>query len=136
MLSCKKCGSDQFVKNGFVAGKQRYKCKMCPSTFREGDNRTNAKTAAKKALCILFYAMAKGSFRNSDTRHHLARFTRRTKVVSKCEKMVDLSLRIWHDVTTTEAFQALQKNIVSIFKSTLSKMTRRMQSPERNGRNT
>ena len=29
---------------------------------------------------------------NSNTRHHLARFTRRTKVVSKCEKMVDLSL--------------------------------------------
>ena len=53
---------------------------------------------------------------NSNTRHHLARFTRRTKVVSMCEKMVDLSLRIWHAVTTTEAFQTLQKNIVSIFK--------------------
>jgi len=63
MLSCKKCGSDQFVKNGFVAGKQRYQCKNCNCNFREGDRRTNAQTAAKKALCILFYAMAKGSFR-------------------------------------------------------------------------
>ena len=31
---------------------------------------------------------------NSDVRHHLARFTRRTKVVSKCQKMVDISLKI------------------------------------------
>ena len=26
MLSCKKCGSDQAVKSGIVAGKQRYCC--------------------------------------------------------------------------------------------------------------
>lgn len=30
---------------------------------------------------------------NSDIRHFLARFRRRTKVVSKCPRMVDLSLR-------------------------------------------
>ena len=52
---------------------------------------------------------------NSNTRHHLARFTRKTKVVSKCEKMVDYSLRIWNAVTTTNMFQALQKKILSIF---------------------
>jgi hypothetical protein len=46
-----------------VAGKQRYLCKDCKCNFREGDNRTNAQIAAKKALCILLYAMAKGSFR-------------------------------------------------------------------------
>jgi len=34
--------------------------------------------------------------------------------------MVDLSLRIWHAITTPEAFQGLQKKIVSIFKETLS----------------
>jgi insertion element IS1 protein InsB len=38
---------------------------------------------------------------NSNTRHHLGRLARRTKVVSKKEFMVDLSLRIWHTVTTT-----------------------------------
>jgi len=63
MLACKKCSSEQFVKNGIVAEKQRYKCKNCNATFREGDNRTNNKIIAKKALCILLYAMAKGSFR-------------------------------------------------------------------------
>jgi transposase len=63
MVICKNCGSKQSVKNGIVAGKQRYLCKECGCNFREGDARTNEKIAAKKALCILFYAMAKGSFR-------------------------------------------------------------------------
>jgi transposase len=63
MPLCKKCGSDESVKNGVVGGKQRYKCKICGCNFREGDQRTNEKIMAKKALCILLYAMAKGSFR-------------------------------------------------------------------------
>jgi len=63
MAICKKCNSERTVKNGVVAGKQRYHCKECGCDFREGDNRTNDKVAAKKALCILLYAMAKGSFR-------------------------------------------------------------------------
>jgi insertion element IS1 protein InsB len=33
---------------------------------------------------------------NSDIRHALARFRRRTKGVSKCPRMVDLSLRLYH----------------------------------------
>ena len=33
---------------------------------------------------------------NSNIRHFLARFRRRTKVVSKVEDMVDLSLRLYH----------------------------------------
>jgi len=33
---------------------------------------------------------------NSNARHCLARFRRRTKVVSKCRTMVDLSLRLLH----------------------------------------
>ena len=33
---------------------------------------------------------------NSNIRHFLARFRRRTKVVSKIEEMVDLSLRLYH----------------------------------------
>ena len=63
MVTCKRCESDQAVKNGIVANKQRYKCKKCGCNFREGDKRTNDKIAAKKALCILLYAMSKGSFR-------------------------------------------------------------------------
>ena len=63
MPMCKKCAAEQVVKNGIVVGKQRYLCKTCGYNFREGDGRTNEKIAAKKALCILLYAMAKGSFR-------------------------------------------------------------------------
>jgi transposase-like protein len=46
-----------------IAEKQRYRCQKCGCNFLEGDNRTNEKVAAKKALCVLLYAMAKGSFR-------------------------------------------------------------------------
>ena len=63
MPKCKSCGSERTIKSGVLGGKQRYQCKECRCNFREGDNRTNEKTAAKKALCVLLYAMAKGSFR-------------------------------------------------------------------------
>ena len=63
MPTCKKCGSEQAVKNGVIANKQRYRCKKCGCNFRQGDNRTNEKIAAKKALCVLLYTMAKGSYR-------------------------------------------------------------------------
>jgi transposase-like protein len=63
MPACKKCGSGQTVKSGVVAGKQRFLCKECGCNFREGDARTNETVAAKKALCILLYAVTKGSFR-------------------------------------------------------------------------
>ena len=39
MLQCKHCGSESSVKNGFVQGKQRYKCNDCGKTFRIGDDR-------------------------------------------------------------------------------------------------
>jgi insertion element IS1 protein InsB len=52
---------------------------------------------------------------NSNTRHHLGRFTRRTKVVSQLEHMVDISMRIWHAITTTGLFPSLQKTALSIF---------------------
>jgi insertion element IS1 protein InsB len=53
---------------------------------------------------------------NSNTRHHLGRFTRRTKVVSRTERMVDLTLRIWHSVTATSMFYNLQDIALSIYK--------------------
>jgi IS1 family transposase len=52
---------------------------------------------------------------NSNTRHHLGRFTRRTKVVSKKEYMVDLTLRIWQAVTTSDFFTRLQNIALSIY---------------------
>lgn len=38
-ISCKECGSVKQVKNGYVKGKQRYKCKDCGCNFIEGDKR-------------------------------------------------------------------------------------------------
>lgn len=63
VVSCKKCESVKNIKNGIVGGKQRYKCKDCGYSFREGDERTSERAAAKKALCVLLYALCKGSFR-------------------------------------------------------------------------
>ena len=53
---------------------------------------------------------------NSNTRHHLGRFTRRTKVVSQKEYMVDLTLRIWQAVTTSNLFTVLQDVALSIYR--------------------
>ena len=36
---CKHCGCEGRVKDGYVQGKQRYKCKGCGKTYREGDLR-------------------------------------------------------------------------------------------------
>ena len=53
---------------------------------------------------------------NSNTRHHLGRFTRRTKVVSKLKEMVDLSIRLWRALQTPEIFAAYQNTALSIYK--------------------
>lgn len=44
---------------------------------------------------------------NSDIRHDLARFRRRTKVVSQCTNMVDLTLRIHHYLQEAHLFNTL-----------------------------
>ncbi len=38
-IACKSCSSTQCVKNGFVYGTQRYKCKVCGVNFIDGDKR-------------------------------------------------------------------------------------------------
>ena len=38
-VSCFRCHSNFYVKNGFVRGKQRYKCKNCLYSFIDGDGR-------------------------------------------------------------------------------------------------
>ena len=62
MLECKNCKSETVVKSGIVRGKQRYKCKDCGYNFVIGDERTNEKIAALKALCVLIYSLGKGSY--------------------------------------------------------------------------
>ncbi|MCL1969996.1 MAG: IS1 family transposase [Candidatus Bathyarchaeota archaeon] len=53
---------------------------------------------------------------NSNTRHHLGRFTRRTKVVSKKSLMVDLTLRLWCALSEPETFKQWQKQTIYIFR--------------------
>jgi len=52
---------------------------------------------------------------NSNTRHHLGRFTRKTKVVSKCAEMVDLSIKLWYYLTQEKIFMSFQRVALSIF---------------------
>jgi len=62
MCECKNCRSEKVIKNGKVRGKQRFKCKTCGYNFVVGDERTNEKITALKALVVLIYSLAKGSY--------------------------------------------------------------------------
>ena len=62
MVECKNCKAEEVVKSGRVRGKQRYKCKECGYHFVIGDERTNEKILAMKALCVLLYSLGKGSY--------------------------------------------------------------------------
>ena len=53
---------------------------------------------------------------NSNTRHHLERMTRRTKVVSKKVEMVHASMKLWHALTDPLIFTQYQQKFLSIFK--------------------
>jgi insertion element IS1 protein InsB len=53
---------------------------------------------------------------NSNTRHYLGRFTRRTKVVSKKIEMVDISIKLWVALTEPETLADFKKIALSIYK--------------------
>jgi len=53
---------------------------------------------------------------NSNTRHHLGRFSRRTKIVSKKVAMVDLTLKLWQILTLESWFEKYQATALSIYK--------------------
>lgn len=52
---------------------------------------------------------------NSNTRHYLGRFTRRTRIVSKQDRMVDLSLRLWYALSQPQIFAQYQKIAKTIY---------------------
>ena len=52
---------------------------------------------------------------NSNVRHYLARFRRRTKVVSQCQTMVDLSLRLLHYLQGPANYAAYAAKFATIF---------------------
>ena len=52
-LRCKRCGSEEQVKNGLMRGKQRYLCKGCGLNFT--DTPARGKPLAMKAAAVLLY---------------------------------------------------------------------------------
>ena len=46
---------------------------------------------------------------NSNTRHYLGRFTRKTKIVSRSIEMVELSIRLWVHVNKHSEFNIYQR---------------------------
>ena len=60
-ISCKQCGGTSFVKNGFVRGLQRYRCKKCGCNFTATPKR--GRPIDIKALAIWLYRSGKISFR-------------------------------------------------------------------------
>jgi transposase len=58
-IICKHCGSESYVKNGYVQGKQRFKCKECGKTYRGGDLREKY-SLEKKLRVIKWYLEGAG----------------------------------------------------------------------------
>jgi transposase len=52
-LRCKVCGSEAHIKNGFMRGKQRYRCKACGLNFT--DTPPRGMPLALKATAVLLY---------------------------------------------------------------------------------
>ena len=52
-MRCRKCGSEAFVKNGFMAGAQRYKCKECGFQFTR--ETPHGKPMKDKILALILY---------------------------------------------------------------------------------
>ena len=55
-LLCKVCSNGMIIKNGFVRGMQRYRCKECGENFVLGDKRLETKyTSETKNLVVKMY---------------------------------------------------------------------------------
>ena len=52
-LRCKRCGGEEYVKNGFMRGKQRYRCKACGLNFT--DTPPRGMPLRVKVAAILLY---------------------------------------------------------------------------------
>lgn len=52
-MKCRKCTSEALVKNGFMAGSQRYKCKNCSFQFTR--ETPHGKPIKDKILALILY---------------------------------------------------------------------------------
>lgn len=53
MKLCPRCGSDKIIKSGFVAGKQRFRCRSCGFQFTRSVPR--GRPQKEKVLAVLLY---------------------------------------------------------------------------------
>lgn len=58
-MNCKKCSSSKSVKNGFIRGHQRYKCKDCGCIYT--DTPPCGKPVSMKALALILYTIGNAS---------------------------------------------------------------------------
>ncbi len=61
-MRCKGCGSADAIKNGWVRGIQRYRCKQCGLNYVVGDRRAAPNRTVQRALAVILYALGKASF--------------------------------------------------------------------------
>ena len=59
VICCKSCKKSDYVKNGFVRGLQRYKCKFC--NCNSTNTLQRSKPQGLKALAVLLYSMCNAS---------------------------------------------------------------------------
>ena len=62
VAECKRCSGNECIKNGFVRGVRRFRCKQCGYNFIEGDKRINEHLPVQKALAVILYSLGKASF--------------------------------------------------------------------------
>ncbi len=62
MMQCKRCQSEQVIRNGRVWGKLRYCWKECRYNVTERDKRKKENLVVKKVLGTLFYSIGTASF--------------------------------------------------------------------------
>ena len=64
-IQCKSCNSSQFVRNGKVRGKQRFKCKHCAFNFISGDRRQrNESQELMRCVATLLHILGRMNLRN------------------------------------------------------------------------
>jgi len=62
MNKCKRCKSENTIKNGYIRGKQRYKCKECSYVYVR-DEKQKIANESLDALVVLLYSTGKASYR-------------------------------------------------------------------------
>jgi len=53
-MNCPKCGSIEYIRNGIIKGRQRYKCKKCLRVYTVEEKSTAASLTEKRIALILY----------------------------------------------------------------------------------